>query len=131
MGSEFELFTERSFSVDKKKPRLAIQKGGAISLNRAAFEQLGEPGFVVLLYNRERRAIALRRSTSDVPYRYPVRKQKESPSYLVSGKAFLSHSGIRYGHRVIRLYPTMEQGMLVAELPDEEEEVTNEGTKGA
>jgi hypothetical protein len=87
----FEEFDRRGVPVGAK-PFVTVQKKGTLSLNRAAFEALGSPKMVVLLYNPERKIIALRPSDEDNPRAYPVRRLGErGNTYIVAGTAFTAH----------------------------------------
>jgi hypothetical protein len=83
---------DRRSAPTPKEPFVTLQKKGLMSLNRAAFDALGQPASVTLLYNPERRVIALRPTDPGNPRAYPVRRQggRESGggNYLVAGTAF-------------------------------------------
>lgn len=111
----FEEFTGRATPVASNIPRVAIQKRGNMSLNKAAYKALGEPGFVVLLYDSGTNSIGLRPSQGNVRHAYPVRKQPNSQSYLVAGHAFCRFYGIDTGF-TRAFEPSMEDGILVVEL---------------
>lgn len=90
----FETF-ERNRMPSKGQPAVTIQKRGAISLNTAAYEAIGKPSFVVLLYDREERLIGIRESDANTPHAYGVRGTgKNQATRVVSGKAFLSYYDI-------------------------------------
>ena len=95
---EFETFNRRS-AIATKEPMVTIQKGGIISLNAAAFEALGGQVGVVdempvhLLFDSTEQIIGIRKAEVG-PNTYIVRKQPNSRSYLVTGKAFTRHYGI-------------------------------------
>jgi len=98
------------------EPRISITRTGVFSINRAAFEMLDGPAFVTLLYDQRGRAIAFRKATKSDPNAYPVRKQRNSASYLVSGKAFLQYIGEEYGENLKRLIPRKERDLVVVDL---------------
>jgi hypothetical protein len=72
------------------EPMFTLQRRGLISLNMAAFNALGEPAAVVLLYDAEEGIVALRKVTRTYHNGYPVRKQANSRSYLVGATGFTS-----------------------------------------
>jgi hypothetical protein len=85
----FEVF-KRQRAPSSTDPTVTIQKTGRLSLNQAAFAQLGHPKFVELLYDRDQRLIGLRKVTKSVHHGYPVRPVSvNASSWVVSGKAFL------------------------------------------
>jgi hypothetical protein len=71
------------------KPYVTIQRKGTLSLNRAAFEALGKPEAVKLLYDRNERMIGFRPADTEEVGAYPVRPQASS-NWLVAGTAFSS-----------------------------------------
>jgi len=76
---------------------------GLISLNRAAYQALGEPESIELLYNPSKRIIGIRPGDPKTPHSYPLRQQNRGGTYLIAGKAFTTHYEIdtkvarRYG----------------------------------
>ena len=117
----FEEFTARKGPSGSRRPRVGIQRSGKISLNRVAFEHLGEPSFVVLMFDRERQAIGLRAAKEDVPYAYSVNRQDPYDSYRISARAFLNHYGITYRDESLTFYPKMEGEILVINIEKEED----------
>lgn len=110
----FEKFTGRAVPASRKIPRVALQTRGNMSLNKAAFEALGSPEAVFLLFNKATRALALQPATIDQPYSYPVRKQPGSESYMVGARAFCQHYELDVsGTRAFA--PKLQDGILVFE----------------
>ncbi len=69
--SGFEEFDRKGVPVGTA-PMVTIQKRGSFSLNRAAYDALGKPEQLVLLFNPERQVIALRPVGKENPRAYPV-----------------------------------------------------------
>jgi hypothetical protein len=90
---EFEVFMGRT-SPALREAALTIYPRGLFSVNRAAWNALGEPAAVELLFDRTERLIGLRGAPAQVPHAYPLRTQSASSSVLVSGRAFTRHFGI-------------------------------------
>ena len=89
----FELFTEHR-RHNASEPIVSIHAKGVIALNGAALDRMGQPEAVELLFNPERRVIALRPTTPSrtaVPVRFP---NKGSRSAVVSAKSFLDRYGV-------------------------------------
>ncbi len=111
----FEVFT-RYKSRSVKDMQVTIQRDGtAISFNRAAYQALGNPEGVQLLYNPEKRLMGV------VPVdlrKVPgtrVNRQGASDSYYIAGKAFVHEYEIDTS--VARRYQaTLENNMLVIDL---------------
>jgi ribosomal protein L17 len=89
----FEVFDRRSrpFFV---QPLVTIQRRGIMSLNQAAYEALGNPQAVELLFDRAERVMGLRAVDQHAPHAYPLPQQGNSSNHLVAGKAFVKFYGI-------------------------------------
>jgi len=100
----FEVFDKRAATATKN-PMVTVQRGGNFSLNRAAYQAMGEPETVELLFDRENRFIGFRPVPSTSARGFPVRPQgKASPTtFMIAGHAFAKHYEIdastarRYG----------------------------------
>ena len=111
---DFEVFQRRAAPV-VNQPFVTIQARGTMSLNRAAFEALGEPAAVELLYDRAERLVGFRPVDPTAPHAYQPRKQGKTANYIVSGTAFTQYFGIETG--AARRYPAaMQDGVLVVDL---------------
>ncbi len=120
----FEVFTRRSSRPSATEAMMTIQKRGTFSLNRAAFEGMGEPEAVELLYDGGERLIGLRPVAASVKHAYPVRKQPNAASYLLAGNAFCAHHGIPVGESR-RYNATIVEGMMVVDLKQEPQQITS------
>jgi hypothetical protein len=89
----FETFQKRSITVSTE-PRVTLQRKGPISLNKAAYQALGEPPAIELLFDREAKIVGLRGASSRKANAYSVRVVGKS-TYLVAGSAFTKYYGIR------------------------------------
>lgn len=92
-GMPFEVYSKSSAAA-QGAAIISIQQRGVISLNRAAFAALGEPGAVELLYDRERRLMGLRSSNLKAQNAQRVRTNSKGSTYLVSAASFMSHYDI-------------------------------------
>ena len=118
----FEVF-ERKSRPTSTVPTVGLQTRGTMSLNAAAFELLTmekpkrpdrspvKPGkqkakagkrpleeyeaLVEFLFDKERAIVGLRVAQPTGLNSYPVRRQPQSESYLVTAKAFLTYHGIQ------------------------------------
>jgi hypothetical protein len=89
----FELFTGQRPVV--REPAVTIQKKGAISLNRAAYEALESPEVAELLFDPVERKIGIRKADLSSPHAVPVRPLGErGSSWLISGRSFALYYGI-------------------------------------
>lgn len=109
---------------------MTLQKRGAISLNAAAFEALGSPKTVELLYEREKHEIGIRATTLDAEHAYVVRGVgKSGATHVVSGKAFLNYYEIPLD--VARRWPAKRSGrrMLTIDIKQQGTDVTTHGSR--
>jgi hypothetical protein len=109
--AQWEEFTGRA-SRSGSSPAVTIQKTGVLSLNAEAFDALGKPEAVVLLFDRDGQAMGLRASPKTVLHAYRLRAQGGGQSHLVSGRAFLA----RYGLAVdaAKRYPAAMDGDILS-----------------
>lgn len=96
----FQTFNRRSARISRD-PWITIQKRGTFSLNAASAAMLaggddpdGLP--VELLFDPDEKIVGIRRA-EDETNAYTLRKQANSESYLLSGKSFTEHYGIKTG----------------------------------
>ena len=115
--TEFEVF-KRSHSPAMKSPAVTLMHRGQLSLNEAAYTELGSPAAVELMYSRADRVIGIRAVDPDEPHAYVPRtpaKQKGRGPYILSGAAFFSHFGIPLGPTT-RYMVTVKDGILTIDL---------------
>jgi hypothetical protein len=124
----FETFKRRHMP-STEDPALTIQKRGALSLNTAAYEALGSPKYVELLYDRDERLIGVRKASAATPHAYSVRGVgNNEATRVVSGKAFLSYYGIP--RDVARRWiAEVQDGMLVVDLKQPGIEVSGHSSR--
>jgi len=84
----FETFT-RQRPPTVRDPAVTIQKRGALSLNRPAYEALDSPEAAELLFDREERLIGIRKADPSADHAMPVRPLgKHGGNWLISGRTF-------------------------------------------
>lgn len=115
---KFERFDKRHLTPPGD-PFLTLQKGGPFSMNRAAFEALGSPEAVELLFDREAQAIGMKPAPLKELYSYPVhrtgRPGRRPTNFVVAGHAFVRYYNI--DNTISRRYPAeLRDGVLVADL---------------
>ncbi|HEX3359599.1 MAG TPA: hypothetical protein VHS74_01290 [Solirubrobacterales bacterium] len=126
----FETF-KRQRAIQTTEPAVTIQKRGTFSLNSPAFEALGNPEYLELLYDRQERLIGLRKADSSVPHAYLVRPLgKGGTTQMVSGTAFLAYYGIEFD-TARRWIAQLQDDVLVIDLKEPGVEVTGSRTKSA
>lgn len=110
----FEEFTGRYAPVILE-PVVSMQVRGHLSLNKIAFEQLGSPKKVVVLYDRQKNVLGLRATDKDVLHAYPVRAVAIGGStYVVSSGAAIHYFGIDTTN--IRYKSYLSDGVLIVDL---------------
>lgn len=112
----FETFTRQRRTG--RQPFVTLQKKGAISLNRAAFEALGNPEAVELLYDGDAHLMALRHIDSSVEHAYKVRAPVANHgTWLVAGGAFASYYEIDIS-ATVRRAARKDGDLLIVDLND-------------
>jgi hypothetical protein len=91
---EFTEFSRQGARSGGSDPMFTLQARGLISFNQAAYEALGEPAAVALLYDPKDGVVALRIVPKAHENAYTVRKQQQAQSYLVGAQGFVAHYGI-------------------------------------
>ncbi|PLC10771.1 hypothetical protein AUQ48_17135 [Kocuria flava] len=125
----FEVFDKRMTPL-AKAPSVTIQKRGVISLNKAAHNLVDNAETVELLYDPDRKVMALRATDDSSPHAYAVRSgSKRGPGQaIVSATAFTAHYGIDTT-TTRRWKPFVEDGMLCVDLTTEGTVITGNRTK--
>jgi hypothetical protein len=125
----FEVFDKRMPPL-ANAPSVTIQKRGVISLNKAAYDLIGNADTVELLFDRDRQVMAVRATDDSSPHAYAVRNgSKRGPGQaIVSATAFTAHYGIDTT-ATRRWKPFVEDGMLCVDLTEEGTVITGNPTK--
>lgn len=113
---KFEEFTLRNTPASSKVMRVSLHKKGNFALNKAAYDALGEPKAVILLFDKDNKAVGLKAVDPDtVRHAYSVRGQNNSKSYLIGAIAFCQHYDIDATQSKV-FEPELVDGVLVLEL---------------
>lgn len=125
----FEVFQGQRIRVTDA-PTITIQKRGNLSFNLPAYEALDSPEKIELLYDRERKLIAVRKaedpSAQSAYVLRPLSQRGSRPpsSFLASGAAFTVFYGIPT--EIARRYTAeVQDNMLVINLNEPGVEVTS------
>ena len=114
---DFEWFDKGSIPKTER-PRVGIQKRGIFSLNKGAYEALGNPSHIKLAFDKGRQVVGIAAADSDESGAQTVRKQPNSSSYLVTGTAFANYYGIPLG-RSRRYWGAINGNLLTVDLNQE------------
>jgi hypothetical protein len=128
---DFTVFDRRSVPVTAI-PLISLQVRGNFSLNHKAYQELGEPETVELLYDQGRQIIGFRSVDPSTRHAYPVKQTGRGRTYYVAGRAFCDFNGIE--HDINRRYQahTYPGGVLGIDLKEKplKSTVTRARTKG-
>jgi hypothetical protein len=89
----FEVFTQVG-PIKENGPALTLRLDGSVTINAAAYELLGRPNFVELLYAREQRTLGLRPCAPTVAHARIVRRDKDNKRTFVSARPLLKFYGM-------------------------------------
>jgi hypothetical protein len=93
--------------------RVSITRQRCISLNQAAYNLLGCPPAVVLLYAAGGMAIGLRADSEGTAYSFRVRPMGKGTNYLINATAFMRYHGIDCSRLTIFRQVAFEDGILI------------------
>jgi hypothetical protein len=102
---EFEVFTAR-MTRQSRTPTVALYARTHIfSMNRAAFEALGEPKFLEIVWDKRQRLVGLRAQPVKTPAAYVTRPASAKEiTFTVTAKSFVKWAGIE-DPKYARRYP--------------------------
>lgn len=109
----FKVFDKRSAPM-RSTPSVTLQKRGILSINAAAHALIGKADVVDLLFDAERRVMALRPAAPS-PTAYKVRGPSKTGQVLLSVTAFANAFNIDTDDSR-RYEPFVEDGMLCIDL---------------
>ena len=109
---DFEVFKDRGSKKINEEPRVTLQKKGVIALNQSAFELLGSPQAVELLYAPKARTMGIRAADPALSHAYSPRLPKGGYTRLVAAIAFFKRYGIAV--EAIERYPAKMLGDVLA-----------------
>lgn len=118
MADDFEVYKRNRAPADNR-PAVTVMQRGQLSINDVAFEMLGMPEALELLYSRTKRVVGVRPVDRDEPHAYVPRtrsaKYRGHGPYVVSGAAFFRYFGIEV-KQTARYTATMRDDALIIEL---------------
>lgn len=111
----WEKFTkEVSRKVEKK---VSLSKRGVLSLNKSAYEALGEPKAVDLLFDKEESLVGIQSSTPNAKTSFKVNEQQSKyKSYYVSAKSFCDYYQIDISKTISFSDVKIDNGILILDL---------------
>lgn len=121
----FEVFDRKSKPV-ATQPLVTLQASGTFSMSRAAYEALGSPEAVDLLYDREERIVGFRPAEKEDAHSYPIKPQQNSLNYQTAGRAFCTYYNIETGS-ARRFAAKMFGDVLAIDLKESSQTVSRNG----
>lgn len=107
----FEVFTFVG-PADQVGPSLALRKDGRLSINQAAYELLGAPAHVELLYASKERVLGIRAAPATVAHARAVRQEKTQARRYVTVRPLLAYHHLDVA--TIASGPTTQYGDVLA-----------------
>ena len=119
MKREWQEFFGSANERLRTRVRVTLNARGVLLLNRCAFEAIGSPGAVTLLYDAHDRTIGLREVDPAAPNAFPVKRKDTFHNYTVHTSPLCKHYRL-FPTRTVRFNkPEIDnQGVLVLELGD-------------
>jgi len=125
----FEVFTKRGSSTPTE-PTVTLHKSGSMAMSKPAFDALGCPAWIELLFDRDERVMGIRPAEPGTAHAYPIRHTEGNPGqWLMSGLAFIKYYGLHDG-TTRRYRATMDDGILCVDLKVEPEKTIGNRSDG-
>ncbi len=96
--TEFEGSPNR---VDRETPRVTLNSRGVMLLNRVAYDALGMPAAVKLLFDENRKVIGLKPEDIRRVNAFPVKQKDKFYNRTIHASPFCKHFGIRIERTVL------------------------------
>jgi hypothetical protein len=110
---DWEVFKGRA-TRPGDEPIISISTHGAMSLSRSAWDALGKPEAVELLYKRGERLVGLRAAEDPTArHAYPLRPVDRASTHVLSFVAFAQRYGIAISPTVSRRYVAEMRGNIL------------------
>ena len=100
-----------------------LGKGGSLRLTPAAVELIGNPGHVVLLFDRRGRRVGIRVANNEIRHAFPLKRYGGGTMWNVSFGGFLKWADISYEQRRDFAVQRLDEETLVIELGDAKDEL--------
>jgi hypothetical protein len=121
-NSGWTLFDRKS-QPKTREPRITLQASGNFSFNEAAYNALGRPEFIEMLYHEGKQLIGFRAASEKSAHAYPIAPQANARTFQTSGRAFCAAFGIETG-TARRFAPEVDGEIVVIDLKDEAKNVS-------
>ena len=71
--------------------RVTMGRDGAMYMNEKAWDALGRPEAIEMMFDKTRRMIGLAAASVDLPEAFPVKPKKGASGKIISANAFCTH----------------------------------------
>src|SRR5215217_7638175 len=95
---------------------VSLNARGDIAINAAAWEKLGRPWFVVLLFDPERRMIGVKPAKPGTQNAFPVRHRRGSRARVVRARRLIKQFGIEITQTLRFREPHLAGGIWILDL---------------
>jgi hypothetical protein len=113
----WEEFQGSPTRVERNRVRVTLNRKGIILMNKVAFEVLGEPRAVKLLFSKATQAIGLKAGDPTKENSFPVKRKDRWFNRTVAASPFCRHYGIRVDRTVLFYEADLDfDGVLQLEL---------------
>lgn len=115
---EWHTFTGKQYGrATKKEARVTLGNRGTFYLNRQAFEELGSPAAVELLFDAGRRRIGIRPVAPMAPHAFKIVPHTADNYHRLSAAAFCHHHQIYFKGTLLFHHVTIDEtGMMRLDL---------------
>lgn len=101
MISHWTKFEGKPYGADVDTARVTLGPKKAILLNDLAYEALGAPTAVELMFDEGQKIIGLKPVEARRPHAFPVKPRKGSRHRVIRAAAFCTHFGIKIDRTVL------------------------------
>lgn len=123
--SDLQLFTGRH-TRPPGIPRLNIQSKGVMSLGVTAYEALGEPKAVQLLFSPSANVIVLKAVEVEDPNSFPLRRiGPKGRTWLIGARSFLLQNEVPFEGKSVSFHLHLVDGQGLVQLTDIPDMVPN------
>lgn len=124
----FEVF-DKSKAVYGRAPKVTVQPRGMISINQSAYRKMGNPDFVILMYDRDKGLVGIQ-GTDDEKQGFKIRVASRPGSPAVfSASAFFNYYDLA-SNESRSWTPSFDTDVLIIDLKDSGHQASTPSSKG-
>lgn len=115
MFDDWEVFRGRPNGV-RNAPRVTLQRDGALLMNELAYEQIGRPEAVELMFSKSRRRVGLRVVDAEQENAFRVTKRKRMKQWEIRASPFFVHHRIKSDRTMLFGRVEVADGVMALEV---------------